>query len=366
MKVAQILFSGLGGHGSVAFSLQAAAARATGDGGRHAMVFLGTEDLLPEYDRLCAERGLERRYVRARAGAPWRSWPPLFRALLELNPDAIVLHSVKAVLPVWLYARARGVRLVAVEHQANPLKTRAEWTASRLLMRMADAVVMLTPAYRADLKAGLGAAWREDRARTIPNGIDTDLFSPAARKAAGGPRVIGMASRFTDNKRHEALIGAMALLKAADRPDAWRLTLAGDGETRERLMALAREAGVADVVDFPGYLGEAELLAWFKGLDLYAHATDGETLSTSILQAMAMALPIVGSDVTGVTSLLAEGGGVGAIARGQTPEAFAEAFRALVADPASTAAMAARARDRAVAVYSQDAMHRAYRALLEA
>ena len=82
MKVAQILFSGLGGHGSVAFSLQAAAARATASGAeRHALVFLGAEDLLPEYAKLCRERGLEHRYVRARAGAPWRSWLPLFRAL---------------------------------------------------------------------------------------------------------------------------------------------------------------------------------------------------------------------------------------------------------------------------------------------
>jgi glycosyltransferase involved in cell wall biosynthesis len=369
MKVLQILYSGLGGHGSVAFSLQAAASAGDRPGWRDAMVFLGIEPLLPEYRSLCERRAIPHHYVRARAGAPWRSWPGLLTALREAAPDAIILHSVKTILPCWLYARARGIPLIAVEHQANALKTRSEWVASRLLMRLADAVVVLTPAYRDTLRARLGKAWREDKVQVIPNGIDTDAFAPTdASDAAGGrdgPVTIGMASRLAGNKRHEVLVEAMALLRDEGRAGGWRLTLAGDGETREAIAAQVTAAGLDDVVTLPGYLGAAALRDWFGTLDLYVHATDGETLSTSILQAMAMELPIVGSDVAGVTGLLAEGGGCGTVARAQTAEAFAAAFRQVVEDPQAARAMARRARALAVSTYSQAAMFGAYRQLLD-
>lgn len=359
MKVLQILYSGLGGHGSVAFSLQAAA----GGDWRAAMIFLGIEPVLPEYASLCASRDIPHRYVRALAGAPWRSWPGLLAALKATAPDAIILHSVKTILPCWLYARIRGIPLIAVEHQANALKTRSEWVASRLLMRLADAVVVLTPDYRDTLRSRLGEAWREDKVHVIPNGIDTDAFAPGADARADGPVTIGMASRFAGNKRHEVLVEAMARLRAG--PGDWRLTLAGDGETRESVADAVAAAGLDDVVALPGYLGAAALRDWFGRLDIYVHATDGETLSTSILQAMAMALPIVGSDVAGVTGLLAEGGGVGVVAGAQTPEAFASALRQVADDPAAARGMAGRARALAVSTYSQAAMFAAYRQLLD-
>lgn len=363
MKVVQILYSGLGGHGSVAFSLQAAASTGDHRGWRGAMIFLGIEPLLPEYRSLCEQHDLPYRYVRARAGAPWRSWPGLLAALRATAPDAIVLHSVKTILPCWLYARMRGIPLIAVEHQANALKTASEWVASRLLMRLADAVVVLTPAYRDALRARLGRAWCERKVQVIPNGIDTDAFAPGEKRRRDGSVTIGMASRLAGNKRHEVLVRAIAQLRGEGGD--WRLTLAGDGETRAAIAAQVAEAGLDQAVTLPGYLGAEALRDWFATLDIYVHATDGETLSTSILQAMAMELPIVGSDVAGVTELLGEGGGCGLVAEAQTPEAFASAVRRLIDDPGAAQAMARRARALSVSTYSQAAMFAGYRQLLD-
>jgi glycosyltransferase involved in cell wall biosynthesis len=361
--VAQVLYSGLGGHGSVAFSLVEAARAAAGPDleWQNSMVFVGIEPLLPEYARRCAQDGIPAAHVAARQGKPWASWVPLYRALRRARPDAIVLHSVKTILPCWLYARRHGLPLVAVEHQTNGLKTRAEWAVSRVLMWLADTVVVLTPEYRAALQAGLGRAFRPGKVHVIPNGIDTRAFAPRPDGAQRRPpRRIGMAARFSAIKRHDLLIGALALLKAQDGADAWRLSLAGTGETLAGVQAQARAAGVAGMVEFPGFLGGDDLRDWFAGLDLYAHASAGETLSTSMLQAMAMGVPILGSDVPGITPLLAEGGGIGRVAA-QTPEAFARGLRAL-ADPAGDgAARARRARALAVGKYSQDVMFAAYR-----
>lgn len=329
-----------------------------------AIVFVGVEPLLGEYDAACRSAGVPFTYIATRPGRAWEAWPAIHAALKRLRPDAIILHSVKTILPCALYARRHRVPLIAVEHQSNGLKKRSEWWVSRLLMRLADRVVVLTEEYRAHLRDGLGRAWRPDKVVVVPNGVDTEAFRPASvQHAPGAPRVIGMASRLTDIKRHDLLIEALALLRERDGPDAWRLTLAGDGDTLSALRHRASQLGLEGCIDFPGYLGEAALQAWFGSLDIYAHASEGETLSTSLLQALAMGLPIVGSNVPGIGNLLAAGGGCG-IAVAQTAEEFAEAFRRIARTPALAADLRRRARSLALAEYSQATMFQRYDSLV--
>jgi glycosyltransferase involved in cell wall biosynthesis len=360
-KVLQVLYSGLGGHGSVAFSL-ADTARDT-SAWANQFVFLGIEPVLPAYRAKCEAQGYPCQEVRSRRGFHWLSWLSLYRAVSRLKPDAIVLHSVKAILPVALYASRHAIPLIAVEHQPNTLKSRREWWVSRWLQRWAGAVVVLTPDYRTDLQAALGDRWRAEKIHVIPNGIDVDLFSPADRKERPRPPcVIGMAARMTRTKRQEVLIDALASLRA--RGQDWRLSLAGDGERIAALRARAERLGLEHCVEFTGYLGEAELLDWFRGIDFYAHASNGETLSTSLLQALAMGLPIVASDVPGISDLLGRGGGVGVLAP-QSADAFAEALRDLSARQDHARELRLRARRLAEAEYSRDAMFRRYDRVLE-
>jgi glycosyltransferase involved in cell wall biosynthesis len=367
VKVVEILYSGLGGHGSVAFSLAHVAAAA--GRWRPAMLFMGIEPTLPAYHSACAAAGYPEARVLTRPGRQWASWPALFRALHTMRPDAIVLHSVKAIIPAALYAWWRSIPLIAVEHQPNALKSRAEWWASSWLQRFAGAIVVLTEDYRSMLRARLGRHWREDKVHLVPNGIDTALFSPlppagstAASRAASGGRVIGMAARMTTMKRQDLLIDALAALRADG--DDWRLSLAGDGETVADLRARASALGLGDAVEFTGYLGVSELVGWFRRIDLYAHASNGETLSTSLLQALAMGLPIVGSDVPGIGDLLAKGGGVG-IAVAQSPDAFASAMRKVAAHPDLEHDLRVRARKLAEAKFSQQAMFEHYDRVLD-
>lgn len=360
MKVVQILYSGLGGHGSVAFSLADAATRA----GRWqpAMVFMGIEPTLPAYIASCSAGGYACASIRTQPGRPWASWRALYRALEALRPDAIVLHSVKAILPVALYSRRHSIPLVAVEHQPNALKSNAEWWVSRWLQQLAGAVVVLTPDYEATLERLLGRRWRRDKVHLIPNGIDIELFSPATTAPPRTTRVIGMAARMTKMKRQDLLVDAIAMLRSSGLD--WRLSLAGDGETLAALRTQAMSLGLADAVDFPGYLDSAALARWFSSIDAYAHASSGETLSTSLLQALAMGLPIVASNVSGISDLLAQGDGAGVLVE-QSPESFADALRHVAGDPRRELELRKRARSLAEAAYSQQAMFQRYDAVLE-
>lgn len=363
MKVAQILYSGLGGHANVAFSL-ATASMAVG-AWNPSLIFFGIEPVSEQHRQHCHKFGIEHDLVRTRPGRAWLYWPALMRAIARQRPDAIILHSVKAILPCALYARRHGIPIVAVEHQANALKHARERWISRVLMRSADAIVVLTSEYRDELHRQLDHRWRENKAHVIANGIDTDFWAPSdAVRSADSPRVIGMASRMTGIKRQELLIDALARLCQLQGRDAWRLSLAGAGDTLDALRSKVQSLGLEELVSFPGHLGESALREWFGTLDFYAHASDGETLSTSILQALAMGLPVVGSDVPGIANLLAEGRGVG-LAVAQEPQAFADAFVKLRDDADLAASLGQRARALAVGRYSQANMFQQYRDLLD-
>ena len=364
MRIAQILYSGLGGHGSVAFGLAAVGrcnARWQSD-----MVFFGIEPMLNDYVDACRQGGYSWADIRPRTGLAYLSWPSLLQALNRLRPDGIVLHSVKCILPAALYARFRGIPIVAVEHQPNSLKKPSEWTVSRLAMRLADSVVVLTPEYRDELRASLGQAYNDQRVHLVPNGIDVDFFRPGpdrAPRSEDSPVVVGMAARFSETKRQDLLVEALAILAGDDGPGAWRLQLAGDGETLAALRELAHARGVAGSVQFPGFLGGESLRDWFASLDMYVHASSGETHPTSVLQAMATGLPILGSDVDGIRNLLRQDD-CGILARAQTPQALADGLRRLRDDAALAERVARAARGAAERTFSHEAMYRGYEQLL--
>jgi glycosyltransferase involved in cell wall biosynthesis len=361
-RVAQILFSGLGGHAGVAFGL------IDGDRKRawHWMLgFLGIEPLLPSYADRCEHLGLYYRYLPAVAGAPWRGWPGVYRWLRKVRPDAIILHSPSAVLPCTVYARLHSVPLLVVEHQQNSLKRRGEWLASRVAMRLADRIVVLTDDYAEGLARGLGRAYQAGKVRVIPNGLDLDRYRPGPARNGGAVR-IGMAGRFTSIKRFDLIVGAIAELHR-QRPDSRiELSLAGSGETWAETRAAASAQGLEHLVSFEGMLDEEALAEWYRGLDIYAHASAGETLSLALLQAMATARPIVASDVPGIDSLLGHvrSDAVRLVPQATAP-AFAEAILQVVERLPSAMSDAALLREECVRRYGNDVAFMRYKGLVD-
>ncbi len=361
-RVAQVLYSGLGGHGGVVMAmLQANGATRW----RTALGFLGIEPLLAAYADFCTARDIPFHYMQATARRPWKSYASLARWLWAGKPDVVILHASTALPGVLPYVRWRGVPLIVVEHQANDLKSRQEWLFSFLSMRLADAVVTLTPRYQDELAQRLGKWFRHDKVMMIPNGIDIAALGPATPLAGGEamPVLIGMAGRFSATKRFDILIDALAVLQRTGGR-SWRLSLAGAGEQWDQVRAYAATRGI-DAIRFEGMLTGTALADWYRGLDVYCHASDGETLSVSVLQAMASGVPVVGSNVDGISNLLAGDPPLGTLVATPTAEGFAAALEAMARDPAQAQAMARRGRAEAERLYDQNMMFARYDALVE-
>lgn len=359
MKVAQILYSGLGGHGSVAFSL------VEGDAERrwsNVLGFLGIEPLLDDYRQRSVMSGIPLAYFEARRGRPWATWPALYRWLNEARPDAIICHSGPALLPSSLQARRRGACLIAVEHTSIPARKSADMFYTRIAMRLADAVIVLTPELASGLHSKMGSAYNDRKVSVIPTGINTERFHPSALKQRRcGTVRLGMAGRLTEVKRHDQLVAVVRELQQL-RPDRqWTLSIAGDGEERRQLESLAHNLPPGSI-EFTGTLPEQALADWYRSLDLYVHASKAEALSTAILQAMATQLPIVASEVPGIVSLLPPNAGI------LQENGNARGWAAKIADLADSKDrmddLGRNARQLCVREYSHCRMHKDYDALI--
>ena len=361
MKVLQMLYSGLGGHGSVAFSLVNA------DDGSHwnpVMGFIGIEPLLPSYHSFCCERKIEHKYFQAYAGRPWRNWSELYKWFKQIRPDAIIIHSAGSIFPAALYSIINRCQIVYVEHQPNSLKRISEWICSGFGQIFANKIVLLTEEYQLELKEKLRPLFITSKIVIIPNGIDLRTFTPVTPFLPNTKICLGMAARFSKTKRQDILIQMLVFLRKVAPNFEWHLSLAGDGETSSWLKELVANNNLQNYVTFTGSLNEPELVKWFKTIDIYIHASNGETLSTSILQAMSSRLPIIASNVSGISNLIAQKQKCGTLVTNQSDEAFGNAVLAMVHNPESVNLQAQNARKYVEETFDDFKMFSSYNSIL--
>ncbi len=353
-----VLYSGLGGHGREFFTLAEAS-----PAGTLAAVFYGVEPLLPEYAASCRRLNIPFRDIQKQPGADFGSWRDLYRVLREMQPGIVTLHGPTTIAAAAWYCRRHGAQLVVVETQANALKTRFERLTSRLAMRFADRVVCLNDESVRGLRAVCGRDFRASKVRVIPNAINLSRFAPAGDDARPGdaPR-IGMQGRLVAIKDHPTLIRAFALLVERQGLSRAELHLAGGGEMEASLRALAATLNVADRVHFHGTLPEDDLIRFIKQLDVYVHATRGESFCFSIMEAFGCGLPVVASRVPVLDTTLAGLPFVTLVEAGDA-DALCAAIEPLARDPERRRAEGLAARAHAERELAPERMAERYDAL---
>lgn len=82
------------------------------------------------------------------------------------------------------------------------------------------------------------------------------------------------------------------------------LTWFGDGQYRTQMIALAKELGLENNVNFAGAVKQDVIRIEFEQTDLFVHASRAEGLPRAVIEAMAYGLPCIGSCVAGIPELL--------------------------------------------------------------
>ena len=138
--------------------------------------------------------------------------------------------------------------------------------------------------------------------------------------------------------------------------------MTGDGPLRAELEARAAQPDLTERVHFLGW--RTEMAPIYAALDIFLMPSLWEGFGLVLLEAMAQGVPVVGSAVSAIPEVVADGE-TGLLVPPRDPVALAEALAALLADPARRAAMGAAGRARLEAEFSPARMVGATAALYE-
>ncbi len=243
--------------------------------------------------RLTAE-GLPVRAVRWRRGFDTRA---LGRVVVASNRfDLLHAHDAHSLQLGLIASLTTGIPVVAarrVRFRTRPFK----WNRAERVIAVSDAVREHT------IRAGVD----ERRVVTIHSGIDlAELLelppaSPGLRELLGVPPdafLAGNVGTLLEYKHQERIVEAA--LHAS--PDIiW--TIIGEGPRRAPLEALIREHQLGQRIILTGHLPDAR--SCIRELDVFVFPSIGEALGTSVLDAMALGVPIVAADSAGPAEILA-------------------------------------------------------------
>jgi glycosyltransferase involved in cell wall biosynthesis len=169
----------------------------------------------------------------------------------------------------------------------------------------------------------------------ITKGVDSTLFTPEgpsirASLDAGSSPVVLVVSRLVPIKNVALFVDAMAAVHRT-RPDA-RALIVGDGPRDAALKQRTAALGLDRVVQFAGYVEQRDLPQRYRAADVFVLPSDFDNSPNVVLEAMASALPVVATDVGGVSEFLETPAGGALVPRGDADQ-LARRIVELLADP---------------------------------
>jgi colanic acid/amylovoran biosynthesis glycosyltransferase len=235
-------------------------------------------------------------------------------------------------------AHARDIYHLYVSAEADAAKRRTKLHEAAFVVTVSD--------YNA---AHLRALCPEAAARIhrLYNGIDLSLFVPSEELVPGRILAVG---RLVEKKGFAVLVDACAILQA--RGVAFDCRIVGDGPLESALAAQIDAAGLQGNVTLMGPMPQERLVGL---LGTAAVATlpcivtadgDRDGLPTVLLEAMAKALPVVTTTVTGGPEIVANGE-TGLLCPPDDATGLADALQTLLAEPLRAHAMGVAGRQRA-------------------
>lgn len=270
--------------------------------------------------------------------------------------------------------RVARVRLVVSIRDNGDLWTPTQRRLLRVASRLADRVLVNARIVRSRL---VGEGYDRSRIEVIPNGIDLARFHPGGgrhslRREFDLPRdaaLVGVVARLNRSggveiKGIRHFLEAAALV-AREREDV-RFLVVGEGNCRAELEARARELGLSSRVVFTGF--RFDVAGVLSELAVAAVPSLTEATSNSLLEAMAVGVPVVATRVGGNPEVV-DDGVTGLIVPPSDSAALASAIGRVLDDPALALRLARAERRRIETRYSLDRMidatQRAYASVVE-
>lgn len=227
------------------------------------------------------------------------------REIEKLNPDIVALHSAKAGVIGRIACWWAQIPCVVTAHgwafTEGKSNLRRHFLAAieRFVAPLAERIITVS-----DFDQELAADWSvvsQEKMVTVYNGVqDFEQKKRRGSEIRETPRII-MVARFEPQKDQPTLLRALEKLCGV----SWEAWFVGDGPRLEQCVDLARDLGIEDRVQFLGYRSDVpDLLAQS---DIFVLSTHYEGFPIATVEAMRAGLPIIASDVGGVSEQVRSG-----------------------------------------------------------
>jgi glycosyltransferase involved in cell wall biosynthesis len=274
--------------------------------------------------------------------------------LYRFPPDLI--YTLTVVPNIWGRTFARLTRVpVIVSGYRNLFPKQYE----RLLWRLSHRIICNAEASKRALVDRYGA--HADVVAVIPNGVDTDYFSPAREQRAPSPTVV-FVGRLVRQKDPLNLVKAFR--RAAHTVAGSRYLIVGNGPLKPKLEEFVRTNNLGSAIELHPGTDDIRPLLWRSWV--FTMASISESSPNVVVEAMATGLPVVSTRVGGIPELV-QHGETGLLVDPNNPEQLADSLAELLRNETRREAMGSKARTWAVAHYSlKNLVRRTEQVFLEA
>lgn len=261
------------------------------------------------------------------------------RWLKEQQIDILICNLNKDVRVAGLAARIAGTPVVLARH--GMLLCSKKWKHKLTLTKLTDGIITNSKTIQ-ETYAGYG--WfPADFVKVIYNGIvipehveQVDFYARFP-----GKKIIYSAGRLSEQKGFNYLIEAAQILRKK-RSDLV-FFVSGEGKLASMLQKQVDEAGLHESFVFDGFTDD--IFPYLKGCDLFVLGSLFEGMPNVVMEAMAMAKPVVATDVNGARELMQDGN-TGFIVPPADPPALANAIDSLIDNPEKLSAFGNAGNER--------------------
>ena len=250
-------------------------------------------------------------------------------------PDVLVPHA----------DRLQQVVLVHMPLGHRPAEDEAGAVRARERDVLAAATAVITTSAWTRRRLAELYALPAERVHVAEPGVDA---APLAPGSAGGGSLLCVAA-LTPDKGHDVLLDALAMVTDL----SWRSECVGslvrDPAFADGVRRRARELGLGDRVHFPGAFTGEELDRAYEAADLLVLASHAETYGMVVTEALARGVPVLATEVGGVTEALGfgdDGTRPGLLVPPGDPAALGVALRAWLEDAELRDRLRGAARER--------------------
>ncbi|MBZ4666743.1 glycosyltransferase family 4 protein [Mahella sp.] len=198
----------------------------------------------------------------------------------------------------------------------------------------------------------------EDKIRILPNGVDIEQLSADGdisdfrlRYAAPGQRIICFVGRLVREKGVDTLIAAAPAV-LSKHPDV-KFVIAGNGPYEDVLRRMTWDRGLYEKVQFAGYVDKQTRNKLYKASDIAVFPSLYEPFGIVALEAMAARVPVVVSDVGGLSEIVVDGIDGYKVPPGNA-QALADGILSLLDNPSMASRMCQKAFYKVQQAYNWD------------